>query len=29
MLRQNRPARPLSVDPVAPADLTDEEPAYA
>jgi 1-acyl-sn-glycerol-3-phosphate acyltransferase len=29
MLRQNRPARPLSVEPVLPADLTDEEPAYA
>jgi lyso-ornithine lipid O-acyltransferase len=29
MLRQNRPARPLSVEPAPPADLTDQEPAYA
>ena len=29
MLRQNRPARPLSVAPALPADLTDEEPAFA
>jgi lyso-ornithine lipid O-acyltransferase len=29
MLRQNRPAHPLSVEPVLPEDLTDEEPAYA
>jgi 1-acyl-sn-glycerol-3-phosphate acyltransferase len=29
MLRQNRPARPLSVEPARPADLADHEPAYA
>ena len=29
MLRQNRPARPLSVEPVLPEDLTDKEPAFA
>jgi 1-acyl-sn-glycerol-3-phosphate acyltransferase len=30
MLRQNRPARPLSVEPAAQSgDVTDEEPAYA
>jgi 1-acyl-sn-glycerol-3-phosphate acyltransferase len=29
MLRQNRPARPLSVEPERPDDLVDREPAFA
>jgi 1-acyl-sn-glycerol-3-phosphate acyltransferase len=29
MLRQNRPARPLTVEPAPPIDLADQEPAYA
>jgi lyso-ornithine lipid O-acyltransferase len=29
MLRQNRPARPLSVEPGRPDDLADREPAFA
>jgi lyso-ornithine lipid O-acyltransferase len=29
MLRQNRPARPLSVEPVRPSDLAEHVPAYA
>jgi 1-acyl-sn-glycerol-3-phosphate acyltransferase len=29
MLRQNRPARPLSVEPVLPGDLAEHEPAFA
>jgi 1-acyl-sn-glycerol-3-phosphate acyltransferase len=29
MLRQNRPARPLSVEPAAPGDLAEQAPAFA
>jgi lyso-ornithine lipid O-acyltransferase len=29
VLRQNRPARPLSVEPARPEDLTEHEPAFA
>jgi 1-acyl-sn-glycerol-3-phosphate acyltransferase len=29
MLRQNRPARPLSVGPARPDDLADPQPAFA
>ncbi|MSP03364.1 MAG: 1-acyl-sn-glycerol-3-phosphate acyltransferase [Acetobacteraceae bacterium] len=29
MLRQNRPARPLTVEPTPPADLAEPEPAFA